>query len=95
MNMSYFTSDSVLTRCASVCHSLRFSLCRVNVRHIDTNRNLAFPVDYQRNNPRKRYARIICPSELRTSAVGASWQGPESFHRFKADSIIFMTSSNE
>ena len=39
-------------------------------------RHLAFPGDYQHKNPRKRYARIIRPSEFRTSVVGASWQGP-------------------
>lgn len=48
-------------------------MCRTH-RHA---RHLAFPGDYRRKNPRKRYARIIRPSEFRTSVVGASWQGPE------------------
>ena len=77
MNMGHYTSDSVLTRCASVCHSLRFSLRRVNVSHIDTNRNLAFPGCFLPKKLRKRYARMCHPVEFRTSVVGASRQGPE------------------
>ena len=77
MNMGQHTIESVQARCASVCHSLRFSLRRVNVSHIDTNRHLAFPGCFLSKNHRKRYARMCHPVEFRTSVVGASRQGPE------------------
>ena len=64
-------------RCVSVVHLLPDASLRVCVAHIDTPGTLLFRGIIDAKNPRKRYARIIRPSEFRTSVVGASWQGPE------------------
>ena len=66
------------TRCVIVGQLLAGASLRVNVGTFHPPRDLAFPRVFEPQNPRKRYAKTCRFVEFRTSAVGASRQGPET-----------------